>query len=88
MKVALTDATGFIGSHMLTELHEHGREVTAVAVGAPGSDDEARACLSDYFAEILLLDQGTAAARVRAELGWYPSHPSLADKFRHGSYRK
>ena len=92
MKVALTGATGFIGSHMLTELHERGHEVTAVAVGAlgavPGSDDEARARLGDYFAEVLLLDQGTAAARARAELGWYPSHPSLADKFRHGSYRK
>jgi hypothetical protein len=54
----------------------------------PGSDDEARARLGDYFAEVLLLDQGTVAARARAELGWYPSHPSLVDEFRHGSYRK
>ncbi len=64
----------------------------AVAVGAPGavpgSDDEARARLGDYFAEVLLLDQGTDAARARAELGWHPSHPSLTDEFRHGSYRK
>jgi nucleoside-diphosphate-sugar epimerase len=64
----------------------------AVAVGAPGavpgSDDEARARLGDYFAEVLLLDQGTDAARARAELGWYPSHPSLTDEFRHGSYSK
>ena len=64
----------------------------AVAVGAPGavpgSDDEARARLGDYFAEVLLLDQGTDAARARAEFGWHPSHPSLADEFRHGSYRK
>ena len=63
----------------------------AVAVGAPGavpgSDDEARARLGDYFAEVLLLDQGTDAAKARAELGWYPSHPSLTDEFRHGSYR-
>jgi nucleoside-diphosphate-sugar epimerase len=67
-------------------------EAAAVAAGAPGavpgSDDEARARLGDYFAEVLLLDQGTDAARARTELGWHPSHPTLADEFRHGSYRK
>ena len=67
-------------------------QAAAVAVGAPGavpgSDDEARARLGDYFAEVLLLDQGANAARARAELGWYPSHPSLSDEFRHGSYRR
>jgi nucleoside-diphosphate-sugar epimerase len=67
-------------------------EAAAVAVGAPGavpgSDDEARSRLGDYFADVLLLDQGTAAAKARAELGWHPSHPSLVDEFRHGSYRK
>jgi nucleoside-diphosphate-sugar epimerase len=66
-------------------------EAAAVAVGAPGavpgSDEEARARLGDYFAEVLLLDQGTDAARARAELGWHPSHPALTDEFRHGSYR-
>jgi nucleoside-diphosphate-sugar epimerase len=66
-------------------------EAAAVAARAPGavagSDDEARARLGDYFAEVLLLDQGTDAARARAELGWHPSHPALADEFRHGSYR-
>ncbi len=66
-------------------------EATAVAGRAPGavagSDDEARARLGDYFAEVLLLDQGTDAAKARAELGWHPSHPGLADDFRHGSYR-
>jgi len=66
-------------------------QAAAVAAGAPGavpgSDDEARARLGDYFAEVLLLDQGTNAARARAELGWHPSHPSLTDEFRHGSYR-
>ena len=147
MKVALTGATGFIGSHVLTELlasprddagnlimigtgQQHwstvhvadladafrrvledgfagGRyligngvnpavaeltEAAAVAAGAPGavpgSEEEARARLGDNFAEVLLLDQGTDAAKARAELGWSPSHPSLVDEFRHGSYRK
>jgi nucleoside-diphosphate-sugar epimerase len=67
-------------------------EAAAVAVGAPGavpgSADEARARLGDYFAEVLLGDEGTAAAKARAELGWQPTRPSLADEFRHGSYRK
>jgi nucleoside-diphosphate-sugar epimerase len=67
-------------------------EAAAVAVGAPGavsgSDDEARARLGDYFAEVLLLDQGTNAAKARAELDWSPSHPGLVDEFRNGSYRK
>ena len=67
-------------------------EAAAVAVGAPGavpgSDEEARARLGDYFAEVLLLDQGTDAAKARAELGWNPSHPSLTEEFRQGSYRK
>jgi nucleoside-diphosphate-sugar epimerase len=67
-------------------------EAAAVAVGAPGavpgSDAEARARLGDYFAEVLLLDQGTKAARARTELGWHPSRPSLAEEFRHGSYRQ
>jgi nucleoside-diphosphate-sugar epimerase len=65
-------------------------EAAAVAAGAPGavpgSDDEARARLGDYFAEVLLLDQGTDAAKARAELGWRPSHPGLVEEFRHGSY--
>ena len=62
----------------------------AAAVYAPGAvagtDDEARARLGDYFAEVLLLDQGTVATKARAKLGWSPSRPSLIDEFRHGSY--
>ena len=67
-------------------------EAAAAAVGAPGavpgSDDEARARLGDYFAEVLLLDQATEAARARDELGWHPAHPGLLDEFRNGSYRQ
>ncbi len=64
-------------------------EAAAVAADAPGavpgSDEEARERLGDYFAEVLLLDQGTSAARARDELGWSPTHPGLVDEFRHGS---
>ena len=67
-------------------------EAAAVAVGAPGavpgSDDEARARLGDYFAEVLLLDQNAPATKVRNELDWRPSHPGLIEEFRHGSYRQ
>ena len=37
MKVALTGATGFIGSHVLTDLYKHGHEVTALV----RNDDQA-----------------------------------------------
>ena len=67
-------------------------QAAAVAVGAPGavpgSDDEARARLGDYFADVLLLDQATSATKARTELGWSPNHPGMADEFRHGGYRK
>jgi nucleoside-diphosphate-sugar epimerase len=67
-------------------------EAAAVAIGAPGavagSDEEARARLGDYFAEVLLLDQGTDAAKARAELGWRPSHMGFVDELREGSYPK
>jgi nucleoside-diphosphate-sugar epimerase len=62
--------------------------VAADAPGAvPGSDDEARARLGP-LADVLLLDQGTEAAKAQAELGWQPTHPGLVDEFRTGSYRK
>jgi nucleoside-diphosphate-sugar epimerase len=63
----------------------------AVAAGAPGavpgSDEEARARLGDYFAEVLLLDQLAVATRARDELGWRPIRPGLVEDFRNGSYR-
>jgi nucleoside-diphosphate-sugar epimerase len=62
--------------------------VAAAAPGAvPGSDEEARARLGDYFAQVLLLDQATTASKARTELDWSPSHPSLVEEFRRGSYR-
>jgi nucleoside-diphosphate-sugar epimerase len=67
-------------------------EAAAVAVGAPGavpgSDDEARTRLGGYLADVLLLDQGTVAAKARADLDWVPSHPGLVEEFRSGSYRQ
>src|SRR4051794_41745126 len=42
MKVALTGATGFIGSHVLAELEGHGHEVTALV--RDGGDAEALGC--------------------------------------------
>jgi nucleoside-diphosphate-sugar epimerase len=67
-------------------------EAAARAVGAPGavpgSAEDARARLGDYFAEVLLLDQGTVAAKARVDLGWSPSRPGLVDEFLNGSYRK
>jgi nucleoside-diphosphate-sugar epimerase len=64
----------------------------AAAAGAPGavpgSDDEARARLGDYFAQVLLLDQATDAAKARADLGWRPARPGLVDELRSGSYRQ
>src|SRR3954464_16081944 len=49
-------------------------EAAAVAAGAPGavagSEDEARGRLGD-LGEVLLLDQGTDAAKAKADLGWF-----------------
>jgi nucleoside-diphosphate-sugar epimerase len=66
-------------------------EAAAVAAGAagavPGAEVEARGRLGDYFAEVLLLDQATVSARARTELNWNPTHPTLVEEFRTGSYR-
>ncbi len=67
-------------------------EAAAAAVGAPGavpgSEEEARARLGDYVAEVLLLDQATDAPRARLDLGWRPTRPTLVEEFRSGSYRQ
>ena len=51
----------------------------------PGSDEEAKPRVGDYFAQLLVLDQGTLAAKARDRLGWAPTHPGLVDELRHGS---
>jgi nucleoside-diphosphate-sugar epimerase len=66
-------------------------EAAAVAVGATGavrgSVDEAQSRLGPYFADVLLLDQGTKSARARGELGWEPTHPGMVEELSVGSYR-
>jgi nucleoside-diphosphate-sugar epimerase len=66
-------------------------EAAALAVGAPGavpgSEEEARTRLGDYYAEVLLLDQASTGAKVRAVLGWQPTRSGLAAEFRDGGYR-
>jgi nucleoside-diphosphate-sugar epimerase len=71
----------------VAELTEAAAVAAGVSGAVPGSDDEARARLGDYFAQVLLLDQGTTAAKARAELDWHPARPGLVEEFRNGSYR-
>jgi uncharacterized protein YbjT (DUF2867 family) len=51
--VALTGATGFIGSHVLTELHEHGHEVIALVRDDTRADEVAargaKAAVADLY---------------------------------------
>jgi nucleoside-diphosphate-sugar epimerase len=92
-RIALEDETAqgkFVIGDGLNPTVAELTEAAAVAVGAPGavagSEEEARARLGDYFAEVLLLDQGTTASKARALLGWRPTHPGLVDELRSGSY--
>ncbi len=81
----------FVVGNGLTPTVAELTEAAAVAVGAPGavpgSEQEARTRLGDYFAEVLLLDQATEAAKARTALGWQPTHLGLVEEFRSGSYR-
>ena len=60
MKVAVTGATGFIGSHVLTELQEHGHEVTAFVRDASKAE-----ILADRGATPTVVDLYDRAAVVR-----------------------
>lgn len=51
MNVTLTGATGFIGSHILTELQEHGHEVTALV-----RDDAQAARIAAFGATAVVVD--------------------------------
>jgi nucleoside-diphosphate-sugar epimerase len=51
----------------------------------PETGDESRARLGAPFADALLLDQATSAAKARS-LGWKPAGPTLVEEFRTGSY--
>ena len=63
MHVALTGATGFIGSHVLTELREHGHDVTALV----RDEDQAQvvAARGASPAVVDLYDRPTVVGRLR-----------------------
>jgi nucleoside-diphosphate-sugar epimerase len=65
------------------------RELGEAAAGpagvAPESEDASRERLGAAFADALLLDQATEAAKARA-LGWKPAGPTLTEELRSGSY--
>jgi nucleoside-diphosphate-sugar epimerase len=60
MKIALTGATGFVGSHILTELHSHGHEVTALV-----RDDAEAAKVTANGATPVVVDLYDVAAVVK-----------------------
>jgi uncharacterized protein YbjT (DUF2867 family) len=51
MKIALTGATGFIGSHILTELVSHGHDVTALV-----RDEKQAAIVADRGSNAAVVD--------------------------------
>src|ERR1700745_2425388 len=62
MKVVLTGATGFIGSHVLADLHKHGHEVTALVRDDAQADAVATRGATPVVAD--LSDRPTVARRL------------------------
>src|SRR5947209_7816187 len=63
MQVALTGATGFVGSHILTELQDHGHEVTALV-----RDEDQATAVADRGAKpavVDLYDRATVVSLLR-----------------------
>lgn len=66
-------------------VHELATARAGAAGVVPETVEESRERLGALFADALLLDQQTAAAKARG-LGWTPKGPSLVEDLRNGSY--
>src|SRR6478752_2331587 len=77
MKVALTGATGFIGSHVLAELQGHGHEVTALV----RDDAQAEAVAGPGVSPVVVdLYDGPAVVNLGRDVEGAPHRPSRGDK--------
>ena len=74
MKVALTGATGFIGSHVLAELREHGHEVTSLARDRDQADKTAASGATPVVID--LYDRPRVVALLRDADGAIPHRQS------------
>jgi hypothetical protein len=79
MKVALTGATGFIGSHVLSELQGHGHQVTALVRDASKAEILANRGATPTVVD--LYDRGAVVAVLRVPVTpraptWIPRSPT------------
>jgi uncharacterized protein YbjT (DUF2867 family) len=70
MRIPLTGATGFIGSHVLTELQEHAHEVTALVRDDAQADIVAAGGATPSVVD--LYDRATVARLLRNADGAIP----------------